>query len=210
MIALALWFFKIKAIIGEISAFIIARWRIFLPLLIVGYCLFCWHNAVNRANKAEFELLQYKANAQRIADAQRLQNQLKKIEGENNAKAIALKQKQALEKIGLANVDRANLQNKLRAYQNETLHLTNRINDTNRNWSERVRIESSRSISGLPKEPEDKCDTAHTGIGCHAATDSKLIAYYETLKQACQITTIDLLACLEVVENDTKAVGRYD
>jgi hypothetical protein len=212
MITLALWLFKIKSFFSQILAFIIAHRRIILPLLIVGYCLYSWHSAVKSADKAELALSTYQAENKRVADAQRLKNQLKKIEGEEDAKAIEFEQKQTLKRLGLAELDRALLQNKLRTFQHENVRLKNRITDTNGNWSERLRIvESERSSgAGMPNEPEDYCDPAHTGINCDLTAYTELEYQYEVLKQACQITTVDLVACLQVVESDTKGVGRYE
>jgi hypothetical protein len=210
MIMLGLWFLRIKSIFSQIVAFIIAHWRIILPLLILGYCLFSWHSAVKRADKAELALSTFKSEIQRVTDTQRLQNEYKKIQGENEAKAIELEHKQALKRLGLSELDRATLQNKLRAYRHETNHLKNRIDGTNRTWSDRVRLEAERNRSGLPDEPENNCDIAHTGINCDVTAYSELEQHYEDLKQACQITTIELVSALKVIEADTKACGRYE
>jgi hypothetical protein len=204
------WFELIFSIFKDLLAFTIAHWRVILTLLILGYCLFSWHLAVKRADKAELALSTFKAEIQRATETQRLQNEIKKTQGENDARAIELEHKQALKRLGLAELDRATLQNKLRAFKNETNYLKNRIDGTNGNWAERLRIESERNRAGLPEEPKDNCDTAHTGINCDIAAYSAIEQHYEDLKQACQITTIDLVACLQVVESDTKAVGRYE
>jgi hypothetical protein len=45
----------IRSIFIKILAFTIARWRVILPLLIVGYCLLNWHLAVKLADKAKGE-----------------------------------------------------------------------------------------------------------------------------------------------------------
>jgi hypothetical protein len=208
MIMLGLWFLRIKSIFSQILAFTIAHWRVILPLLILGYCLLNWHFAVKRADQAELALETFKTEIQRATDAQRLQNEHKKIQGENQSKAIELEHKQALKKLGLAELDRATLQNKLRAFKNETNYLKNRIDGTNLNWTERLRIESERNRAGLPEESETACDTAHTGIYCDITAYQKLERYADNLESACKITTVDLVGCLQALDNDTKTVGR--
>jgi hypothetical protein len=203
MITLLLWLSRIKSFIAD-------NWRIILPLVIVGYCLFSWNSAVKRADAAEQALSDLKAEIQREADTQRLKNALKKTEGENRAKSIALEHNEALKRLGLAELDRVKLQSKLRAYQNETTYYQNRIDDTNRNWAERMRLEADRSGAGMPEEPQDYCDPAHTGFDCDETAYRKLTEHFENLRQACQATTVDLVACLQVVESDTEAVGRYE
>lgn len=146
-------------------------------------------------------LADYKQAQKELADTQRLQIELAKLEGKNKADLIDAQRKLALEKLGLAMLDREQLKNEMRALNENLAHSQNRLADTNHNWSERLRLESARSAAGLPQEPAAAEGLAESwGIGDATA--------YRNLYQACQLTTIDFNTCRAALDNDTAMVGR--
>ncbi len=171
---LGIWFLRIKSIFSQILAFTIAHWHVILPLLILGYCLLNWHFAVKRADKAELALNTFKTEIQRATDAQRLQNEYKKIQGENESKAIELEHKQALKRLGLAETTTAKLKKEL---QNEKQNLINALNN-----AYELRVNSASNTFRLPKVSESPEVSTESG-GVSNTTLARTV-------RACQDTTI--------------------
>lgn len=200
------WIKRIDAffsLIGKIFAFIFAPRRIYgaiaIPLVGAVLIYHFWAQTVDIQARFDNHLADEKA----LTDTQRLNNAVKKSQGETTSKTIELENKQALQRLGLSELDRTKLQQQLRAYQHENKYLETRLNDTNSNWNQRVQLdaEAARNRLGMPEESEADCDTAHTGRNCDTSINRTLI-------DACKITTVDLISCIESLDNDTATVGR--
>ena len=159
----------------EILAFIIAHWRIILPVVIVGYCLHLYFAEVKRADSAEKALATLQAQikqAQADREKQNIQAQhtfaLKLAESEAKAKAV-------IEKYQL---DRKREKENLRSYYEK------RIANNRHAWADRLRNNTTNpATDGLPKTAENTNGLAEGLREC----DGTLA----TLERACQITTND-------------------
>jgi hypothetical protein len=162
---------KIKAA----AAFAFKHWRVILPLLILGYCLYQYNAQVNRADAA-IQALNEHISADNTARAERERENLQK----DKESGIAMAKVLADHAVSLA---KHNLQRNRETKNLKDLYET-RLNGSTFNWSERVRLEQERQAttglldiqtpaSGIAESLRD-CDTAYT-----------------TLERACKITTID-------------------
>jgi hypothetical protein len=162
---------KIKAT----AAFAFNHWRVILPLLILGYCLYQYNVQVNRADAA-IQALNEHISADNTARAERERENLQK----DKESGIAMAKVLADHAVSLA---KHNLQRNRETKNLKDLYET-RLNGSTFNWSERVRLEQERQAttglldiqtpaSGIAESLRD-CDTAYT-----------------TLERACKITTID-------------------
>ena len=114
-------------------------------------------------------------------------------------KAIDEKQA-ALTALGLEHINRLELTKRIEA-QNETHN--RKLDDTKFNFNERLRLEGINSATAVREESERYADIPKTASECDG-----IFADYETLKQACQLTTIDLNTCGREYDADTAACGR--
>lgn len=175
LIFLKLIFRVISQWIGKLLAFIIAHWRIILPVLIVGYCLHLYFAQVKRADTAEKALATLQGQikqAQADREKQNIQAQhnfaLKLEESETKAKAI-------IEKYQL---DRKRETDNLRSYYEK------RIANNRHAWDNRLRNNTTNTATdGLPQTAENTNGLAEGLREC----DGTITA----LERACQITTND-------------------
>lgn len=164
-----------KAAFSKIMAFVIAHWRVILPMLVLWYCLHLYFAQVKRADTAEkaLETMQAKIKqAQSDREKQNIQAQhafaLKLAENEAKAKAI-------IEKYQL---ERKRETNNLRAYYEK------RIANNRHAWADSLRQQPANiATDGLPKTAENSNGLAEGLREC----DGTIAA----LERACQVTTND-------------------
>lgn len=142
------WFELIFSVLRDVLAFTIAHIRIILIGLILGYCLFIYFKAVNKANLATLEkqraiqALDDKINSD-IAEA-------KKRDAENRLNTILLQKK--------TDAEIEKYKSALNAIYAKQKGLENEIAINQRdiaNWRERVRIEVSKQTIEAPRVLED-------------------------------------------------------
>jgi hypothetical protein len=171
-------FFAKYAIGGKIkatAAFAFNHWRVILPLLILGYCLYQYNVQVNRADAA-IQALNEHISADNTARAERDRENLQK----DKESGIAMAKVLADHAVSLA---KHNLQRDRETKNLKDLYET-RLNGTTFNWSERVRLEQERqATTGLLDIQTPASGIAEGLRDCDAA--------YTTLERACKITTID-------------------
>ena len=177
MITTVLLVFKaIWSQLAKLLALAIEHWRIILPLLILGYCLYQYNAQVNRADAAVKALNQY-INDANTARAERERENLQK----DAASKVALAAVLADHQVSLAqlNLDRQRDAKKLKdLYEKQ-------ISANSRNWSDRVQLESAagKEATGV-FDLQEAADRFAEGLrDCDTA--------YTTLEKACQITTED-------------------
>jgi hypothetical protein len=175
-------FFAKYAIVNKIkatAAFVIKHWRVILPLLILGYCLYQYNAQVNRADAA-IQALNEHISADNTARAERDRENLQK----DKESGIAMAKVLADHAVSLAkhNLQRDRETKNLKdLYEKRNEQL---IGGVNFNWSERVRLEQERqATAGLSGIQTPAGGVAESLRDCDAA--------YTTLERACKITTID-------------------
>ena len=123
------------------------------------------------------------------------------IKAANEITKTALDEKNAaLTELGLEHINRLELTKRIEAL-NEA-HNT-KLADTKYNYNERLRLEGVSSASAMREESERYKELSRGAPECDG-----IIADYETLKQACQLTTIDFNTCRLAYDADTVACGR--
>ena len=173
---------------------------IILVASMVGLHLFADSRVRNQRDDAIRLLVEYKQAQKELADTQRLQIELAKLEGKKQAELIDAERKLALERLGLAMLGREQLKNEMRALNENFTHSQNRLADTKHNYDERLRVEAVNRAAGLPQEP-----AAAEGLAGGGGECDRTIA---TLTSACQMTTVDFNTCRAALDNDTATVGR--
>lgn len=176
---------------------------IILIASMVGLHLFADSRVRHQRDSAIRLLADYKQAQKELADTQRLQNELAKLEGKKNTEIIEADRRRALEKLGFAMLDRERLKNEMRALNENLAHSQTRLADTKHNYDERLRVEAINRAAGLPQEPAAAEGLAEGGGECDATA-------FRNLYQACQLTTIDFNTCSSALDNDTATVGRDD
>jgi len=164
----------IRSAFSKIAAFTIAHWRVILPLVIVGYCLFAYFQQVKRADTAEAELLAFKTQIEQEVKSREIENIKKLNQAQNKIVVANEKAKADMQRLKL---DRARETKNLKGLYE------NRIDNLGNNWAERVRLEASRSRAGMPKTTSDSSTPSSSESECYSA--------FNTLEAACRITTID-------------------
>ncbi len=173
---------------------------IILIASMVTYHLFADSRVRNQRDAAIRLLADYKQAQKELADTQRLQIELAKLEGKKNTEIIEADRRRALEKLGFAMLDRERLKNEMRALNENLIHSQNRLADTKHNYDERLRLEAVNRAAGLPEE-----STAAEGLAASGGECDRTLA---TLTRACQMTTVDFNTCRAALDNDTAVVGR--
>lgn len=167
---------------------------------IVGAHLFADSRVRNQRDEAIKQFEKYRDVQKELADTQRLQIELAKLEGKKQAEMIDAQRKLALEKLGLAMLDRERLKNEMRQLNENLAHSQTRLADTKHNYDERLRVEAVNRAAGLREEP-----AAAEGLAGGGGECDRTLA---TLTSACQMTTIDFNTCRAALDNDTATVGR--
>ena len=108
--------------------------------------------------------------------------------------------KAALTALGLEHINRLELMKRIEAINEAD---NRKLADTKFNYNERLRLEGVNSASAISQESERYAQLPRSAPECDRA-----IAEYDTLKQACQLTTIDFNACRLAYDADTAACGR--
>lgn len=176
---------------GKILAFIIAHWRIILPLLIVGYCLHLYFAQVKRADTAEQALATLQRQikqAQADREKQNIQAEhafaLKMAESETKAKAVMKKYQ----------LDRKRETDNLRSYYEK------RIANNRHSWTDRLRNDTTNiTTDGLPQTAENTSGFAEALRDCDGTV--------ATIERACQITTNDYNRLRVWADEACKMVG---
>jgi hypothetical protein len=196
------WFELIFSVIKDLLAFIIAHIRIILIGLILGYCLFIYFKAVNRANLATIEkqraiqALDDKINAD-VAEA-------KKRDAENRLNTVLLQKKTDAE------VDK--YKSALNAIYAKQKGLKNEITINQRdiaNWRERVRLELESKTIQATRVLED--DTNKLADRDSDATLPRPVheveAELEVCKEAGAIAAADYNLCKSYVDIQQSKLG---
>ena len=164
----------LKAAFSKIMAFIIAHWRVILPVLVLGYCLHLYFKQVNRADEAENALADFKAQIAQQVAARELENAKKFNQAQSK---IAIAYEKAKNDLQRLNLDRARETKNLKDYYE------NRIDTGRNNWNERLRLEANRSANATTESASNTGAPAESGRDCDATIAA--------LEKACAITTID-------------------
>ena len=109
----------------------------------------------------------------------------------------------ALTELGLEHINRLELTKRIEAL-NEAHN--RKLADIKRNYDERMRLDVKAGINSsttVREESERYKELSRSAPECDG-----IIADYETLKQACQLTTIDFNTCRLAYDADTVACGR--
>ena len=106
----------------------------------------------------------------------------------------------ALAALGLEHINRLELTKRIEALNEND---NRKLADTKFNFNERLRLEGINSSAAIGKESERYAQLSRSAPECDRAIDQ-----YETLKQACQLTTIDFNTCRLAYDADTAACGR--
>jgi Tfp pilus assembly protein PilV len=177
MFTVIIGFFAKYAILNKIksaASFVLTHWRVFLVLAVLAYAAYQFNSLRNERDAAKQALkTMVDAIAESSAKADR-ENAAKAMQAKIDIAMGEFKHKEMLQKL---NIDRDKTIKDLRG------QYENRINGTNFNWSERVRLESARGdIEGM-QSPGNTETFAESLRECDGA--------YTTLEKACQVTTID-------------------
>lgn len=175
-----------------------------LAAIILGGLMYCYHWAAeNGRNEVRVELAaaknefkDYKLQQTIIVSAAIIEN-AKKLEQANLKVKKALKNSdETLAKFNLANIDRNQLTQKVSALnasinQNEIVAARTRAN-----LHDSVRLSASRD--GLAASKESSA----------ASQLSTADSHFATFRDACRVTTVDLVKAYAIIEADTLACGR--
>ena len=141
-----------------------------------------------------------RADTKILADKQKLDVAIA-IKAANEITKTALDEKNAaLTELGLEHINRLELTKRIEAL-NESHN--RKLADIKRNYDERMRLKGVDSASTVREESERYKELSRGAPECDG-----IIADYETLKQACQLTTIDFNTCRLAYDADTAACGR--
>ncbi len=169
---------------------------VILVLVIVGLGWFKYNHAVIRADKAESDLTSYKVQQKALSDARALENAEKLIAANEIRDAAIKNSNETLAKFNLANINRNKLLQKV-SILNEKINQAENIDARTRsNLNDSLRLSSARYSLATSKESSATSQLS--------TTDSDLT----TLRQACRLTTIDLVEAHKIIEADTISCGR--
>ena len=163
---------------------------------IVGVGWHKYNHALSRASAAEGALITYKALETAKSDAVALENAEKLKQASLQVVAAIKTSDELLAKFNLANVDRSQLSQKVSVLnasinQNEAVAARTRAN-----LNDSVRLSASRDSLAASQE-----SSAAERL---SAADSHLA----TFRDACRLTTVDLVKAYAIIEADTIACGR--
>lgn len=175
--------------------------RLIAILAVFGVCLYFVNNLVNRVGDAErlagnnallYE--QLKAGFAAQTAAIQAENALKE---QRAALLAAAQQKEFDAQVVKLNLDRAREVKTLKDLYEK------RIDSTNFNWTERLRLErearSGDSAGGATQSTGDTGGLAEAGRECYGA--------FTTLEAACKLTTIDFNRCRAWMDLTCETVG---
>ena len=119
------------------------------------------------------------------------------------AKTATDEKNAALTELGLEHINRLELTKRIEAL-NESHN--RKLADIKRNYDERMRLDVKAGINSATTVREES--ERYKELSRSAPECDGIIADYETLKQACQLTTIDFNTCRLAYDADTVACGR--
>lgn len=181
--------------LGKLLSFSLKHWRVILCLLILWYCYSKYNAAIKRGDDAISALNQH-ISATNTARAQRdRENQLKESTAQIVLAGVIADHQVTLAK---QNLDRQREAKNLKdLYENKILAV-------NRNWSDRLQLESQREATnatdGLRGLQPAASEFAESGGDCDPA-------HYRILEQACQITTMDYNALWTAWDKQCQVYG---
>lgn len=196
MLSSAFWLL-LKSYIANFFKFILAHWRVFLVLAILGYCLWLYFAQValaesekKRADEAVSTLSTFKDDIAKETIKRKSENLAKELLGKKNDAIAAAAHK--------ADMDRLNL-DRTRETKNLKDYYEARIDSTKYNFIQRLHIDAERSRLGMSESISDTRRDAEGGGECDGA--------YTTLERACQITTVDFNRLRSWADNVCLTVG---
>ena len=169
-------------------------------LAIVGVHLYNDSNVRDELAAAKLLNLTREATIKALTDTRKAEIEAATKAAEVITKAAIDEKNAALTELGLEHINRLELTKRIEAL-NETHN--RKLADTKFNFNERLRLEGINSATAIRQESERYANLPKTASECDG-----IIADYDTLKQACQLTTIDLNTCGREYEADTAACGR--
>ena len=107
----------------------------------------------------------------------------------------------ALKNLGLEHINRLELTKRIEALNEK--HSTD-LASIKHNYDERLRLDGINSSTKASKESERFAQLSRSAPECDG-----IVADYYTLKEACQLTTLDFNSCRLAYDADTAACGRY-
>ena len=153
------------------------------------------------ADKVQVKWDKERADIKVLADQQKSEIDAAINKSADIAKAALDEKNAALTKLGLEHIDRLELTKRIGALNEK--HNTDLAN-IKHNYDERMRSEGINSSAAMRQESERHAQLSRSTPECDG-----IIADYDTLKEACQLTTIDFNACRLAYDSDTAACGRY-
>lgn len=162
---------RIKSILSTVIQFVFKYWQFFLFAFITTTALYFYQ----KADRIQFQYDQHLVGDAAASSQRKLENRLKEQAHKKEVDKANAEAKAELDKFKL---------NRDREAKNLKGLYETRLDGTNRNWSERVRLEQEReAATGLPTSASDTIGYTESLRECYAA--------YITLENACRITTID-------------------
>ena len=180
---------------------------IILGVAIVGLGVFKYKRAISRADKAEASLAVYKVQEKALTDMRMLEN-AQNLAAANKKRDAAIKTSdETLAKFNLANIDRNQLAIKVRIL-NDKINQSAVLNYSTISKMETVANPTRSNINGSLRLSASRDSTAASEKPSITSKLSTADSDAATLRQACRLTTIDLLKAYNIIEADTLACGR--
>jgi hypothetical protein len=169
------------SLLKKFTTFIIARWRVFLPLAIVVTVFLCIHTLRVQRDDARQELAEYQ-----VAIETALQEFAQESRRKETEAAAARDQVHAQH------------QSEIELLRRSTDEQKEAADRTVAGWRERVRLELDRSAAyGVPGLSESAGGSSEGGGECHSADPGEETErYIEALELGAAITTADYNACM--------------
>ena len=164
--------------------------------LIVGIHLYHDRGVRIERDRAVSDLNAYKAQQQALTDTKRLENAQKKADADALLKQVDAERRVALEKLGLTLTNRDELTKKVSVINAKLNEASNVIERNRANTATSLQLSAERDSLRMPKSAQ---------VAAGLSTSDSNIA---DIRDACRLTTLDLLECQGIVEADTAAVGR--
>lgn len=175
-----------------------------IAAIILGSLMYCYHWAAENGRNeirvklrvAENDLKDYKSQQKVLTDTAMIENAKKLEQASLKVKQAVKSSDETLAKFNLANIDRSQLTEKVRLLnasinQNESIAARTRAN-----LNDSVRLSASRD--GAAASQKSSAASKLSAADSNAAI----------VRQACQLTTIDLVKAYAIIEADTMACGR--
>ena len=167
---------------------------------IVGVHLYHDRSVHKQLDRAEALNISRETQIKALADKQQFEiAAATKLSNELALNAINEKDA-AIKALGFEHINRLELTKRIEALNESD---NRKLADTKFNFNERLRLEGINSTTAMRQESERQ-----SSLPASASERDRTAADYNTLKEACQLTTIDFNACRESYDADTAACGR--